>query len=56
VQAPLDPREAIGWDGDSLEAQAFGYLAVRHLRGLPISFPATTGVSAPMTGGALDQA
>jgi anhydro-N-acetylmuramic acid kinase len=56
VKAPLDPIEAVGWDGDSLEAQAFGYLAVRHLRGLPISFPTTTGVSAPMTGGALDQA
>jgi anhydro-N-acetylmuramic acid kinase len=55
VQAPIEPIEAIGWDGDSLEAQAFGYLAVRHLRGLPISFPTTTGVSAPMSGGSLDE-
>ena len=55
IQAPLEPIEAIGLDGDSLEAQAFGYLAVRHLRGLPISFPTTTGVSTAMSGGSLDE-
>ena len=38
-------------DGDAIEAEAFAYLAVRSLRGLPISFPGTTGVSKPMTGG-----
>lgn len=43
--------EAVGWDGDALEAQAFAYLAVRALKGLPISFPGTTGVPEPMTGG-----
>ncbi len=43
--------EAVGWDGDALEAQAFAYLAVRTLRGLPISFPGTTGASKPMKGG-----
>jgi len=43
--------EAVGWDGDALEAQAFAYLAVRTLRGLPISFPGTTGAPKPMTGG-----
>jgi len=43
--------EDVGWDGDALEAQAFAYLAVRTLRGLPISFPGTTGVKTPMTGG-----
>ncbi len=43
--------EAFGWNGDMLEAQAFAYLAVRTLKGLPISFPKTTGVPAPMTGG-----
>ena len=43
--------EAVGWDGDALEAQAFAYLAVRTLRGLPISFPATTGVSHALKGG-----
>jgi anhydro-N-acetylmuramic acid kinase len=45
--------EEAGWDGDALEAQAFAYLAVRHLEGLPISFPSTTGVARPMTGGRL---
>jgi anhydro-N-acetylmuramic acid kinase len=40
-----------GWRGDSIEAEAFAYLAARTARGLPISFPGTTGVPAPMTGG-----
>jgi anhydro-N-acetylmuramic acid kinase len=50
------PVEATGWDGDSLEAQAFAYLAVRSLAGLPLSLPATTGVSHPITGGRLFRA
>jgi anhydro-N-acetylmuramic acid kinase len=45
--------DAVGWSGDALEAQGFAYLAVRSLNGLPISFPATTGVPQPMTGGVL---
>ena len=45
------PVESIGWDGDFLEAQCFGYLAVRSKLGLPLSLPGTTGVKAPMTGG-----
>ncbi len=48
---PVDPVEAVGWDGDALEAQCFAYLAVRSLRGLPLSLPGTTGVPAPMPGG-----
>jgi anhydro-N-acetylmuramic acid kinase len=43
--------EAVGWRGDAIEAEAFAYLAARTLAGLPISFPGTTGVTAPMTGG-----
>jgi anhydro-N-acetylmuramic acid kinase len=43
----------LGWDGDGLEAQAFGFLAVRSLRGLSISFPTTTGAPRPLTGGTL---
>jgi len=43
--------EDAGWRGDSIEAEAWAYLAARSVRGLPISFPATTGVPAPMTGG-----
>lgn len=45
--------ESVGWDGDALEAQCFGLLAVRTARGLPISFPLTTGVPAPLPGGRL---
>ena len=48
---PVDPVEAVGWDGDALEAQCFGFLAVRVLRGLPTSYPGTTGAVAPMVGG-----
>jgi anhydro-N-acetylmuramic acid kinase len=47
------PAEAVGWRGDAVEAECFAFLAVRVLRGLPISFPSTTGVPAPMTGGRL---
>ncbi|HLH11980.1 MAG TPA: anhydro-N-acetylmuramic acid kinase [Methylovirgula sp.] len=43
--------EALGWSTDAMEAQAFAFLAVRRLKDLPITFPTTTGVSAPMTGG-----
>jgi anhydro-N-acetylmuramic acid kinase len=54
---PLGERvkvaEEAGFNGDSMEAEAWAYLAVRSLRGLPISFPRTTGVSAPMSGGVL---
>jgi anhydro-N-acetylmuramic acid kinase len=45
--------EACGFDGDSMEAEAWAYLAVRSLRGLPLSYPGTTGVPQPMTGGAI---
>ena len=48
---PVDPVEAVGWNGDALEAEAFAYLAVRSRKGLPLSLPSTTGVPQPMTGG-----
>ncbi|WP_409433811.1 anhydro-N-acetylmuramic acid kinase [Litorimonas sp. RW-G-Af-16] len=48
---PVSAAEDFGWDGDALEAQAFGYLAVRTLRNLPISFPGTTGAPRAMSGG-----
>lgn len=51
VENAVVPAEAVGLDGDSLEAEAWGYLAVRSLRGLPITFPLTTGVPAPTCGG-----
>jgi anhydro-N-acetylmuramic acid kinase len=43
----------LGWSGDAIEAQAFAYMAIRSLKGLPLTFPGTTGVSAPLTGGIL---
>ena len=39
TRGPVVTAEEVGWDGDALEAQAFAYLAVRSLRGLPLSFP-----------------
>jgi anhydro-N-acetylmuramic acid kinase len=51
LRVPAEPVEAVGWNGDFLEAQCFGYLAVRALLRLPISLPSTTGVPQPMTGG-----
>ncbi|WP_176591267.1 anhydro-N-acetylmuramic acid kinase [Sphingobium sp. EM0848] len=45
--------DELGWDGDALEAQGFAYMAVRHLKNLPISFPGTTGAPQPMGGGVL---
>lgn len=50
---PVIPVDGLGWDGDALEAQGFAYMAVRSLKGLPISFPGTTGAPEPMTGGVL---
>jgi anhydro-N-acetylmuramic acid kinase len=50
-EVPVEPVEAAGWNGDALEAQCFAYLAVRSLRGLPLSLPTTTGVPEPLTGG-----
>ncbi|MCG2839381.1 anhydro-N-acetylmuramic acid kinase [Sandaracinobacter sp. RS1-74] len=50
---PAGPVEELGWNGDALEAEAFAWLAVRHLKGLPLSWPETTGVPAPAGGGRL---
>src|SRR6266403_1879153 len=47
----VETAEGLGWSGDAIEAQAFGFLAARGLKGLPLSYPATTGVPIPMTGG-----
>ncbi|MCB1507997.1 MAG: anhydro-N-acetylmuramic acid kinase [Hyphomicrobiaceae bacterium] len=45
------PAGDLGWRSDTIEAEAFAYMAVRSLNGLPISFPGTTGAPRPMTGG-----
>jgi anhydro-N-acetylmuramic acid kinase len=52
-EIPVRPVEAVGWDGDALEAQAFAYLAIRSLEGLPLTLPSTTGVPEPTCGGRL---
>jgi anhydro-N-acetylmuramic acid kinase len=49
--ASVETADSLGWSSDALEAQAFAYLAVRTLRGLPITFPSTTGVAQPLPGG-----
>jgi anhydro-N-acetylmuramic acid kinase len=51
--AKLEAADQVGWSTDALEAQAFGYLAVRKLKGLPATFPGTTGVLAAMPSGFL---
>ncbi len=56
VEAAVAPAEAVGMDGDAVEAEAWAYLAVRSLEGLPITFPGTTGVPRPLTGGVLAKA
>jgi anhydro-N-acetylmuramic acid kinase len=56
VESAVVPAEAAGFDGDAVEAEAWAYLAVRSLRGLPITFPGTTGVAAPTCGGVLARA
>ncbi len=48
------PAERFGWSSDAMEAQAFAYLAARSLRGLPLTFPGTTGVSRALGGGVLE--
>jgi len=48
---PAIPAEAVGWRGDLIEAEAFAVLAARTARGLPISWPGTTGVKNAMSGG-----
>lgn len=51
--ARVEAADALGWATDAIEAQAFGFLAVRTLKGLPLSYPATTGVPAPTPGGVI---
>ncbi|WP_438277591.1 anhydro-N-acetylmuramic acid kinase [Nitrobacter sp.] len=51
--ASVESAEVLGWSADAIEAQAFGYLAARGLQGLPLSYPSTTGVPVPMTGGVI---
>jgi anhydro-N-acetylmuramic acid kinase len=49
--ADVMSAEEAGFDGDAMEAEAWAYLAVRSLNGLPLTFPGTTGVREPVSGG-----
>jgi len=49
----VKPAEDVGLDGDAMEAEAWAYLAVRSLKGLPITFPTTTGCREAVSGGVL---
>lgn len=53
LPCPVYSAEGVGWRGDSIEAEAFAFLAARTAAGLPISWPGTTGVPSPMTGGVM---
>jgi anhydro-N-acetylmuramic acid kinase len=53
LPATVEAADAFGWSADAMEAQAFGFLAVRGMKGLPLSYPGTTGVPMPMTGGVI---
>lgn len=56
IDIPVDAVEMLGWNGDFLEAEAFAYLACRHMDELPITFPGTTGINQPAPGGILSVA
>ena len=56
VENAVAPAEALHFDGDNMEAEAWAYLAVRSLAGLPLSYPGTTGVAEPTWGGVLARA
>lgn len=53
LMATVLPAEEFGLDGDAVEAEAWAFLAVRSRLGLPITFPGTTGVPQPLSGGVL---
>lgn len=51
--ADVHVAEDFGFNGDSMEAEAWAYLAVRASLGLPLTYPGTTGVRNPVTGGVI---
>lgn len=48
-----ETADILGWRGDAIEAECFAFLAARHMAGLAVSYPGTTGVPAPMAAGRL---
>ena len=55
LPCPVASGDTVSLDGDMLEAQAFAYLAVRVLHGLPTSCHTTTGVPASVGGGQISR-
>jgi len=53
TSVPVHMVENLGFNGDAIEAEGFGYLAVRSVLKLPLTLPKTTGVGIPLTGGVL---
>ena len=53
--AVVHDADALGLRGDAVEAECFAHLAERTRRGLPISFPNTTGAPRPLVGGTLSR-
>ncbi len=53
ASAPVCAATEYGWQTDFIEAQAFAFLAARHINDLPLSYPGTTGVAEPILGGRL---
>lgn len=51
TKLPVHSTDILGWNGDSMEAEGFGYMAVRRILNEPISYPSTTGCPAPTIGG-----
>ena len=49
----IDPIDKYEIDGDFIESQAFAFLAIRSIEGMPISFPSTTRCKDPITGGTI---
>jgi len=55
-RATVISAEEAGFNGDAMEAEAWAYLAVRSLEGLPLTYPGTTGVREAVSGGVLEEA
>ena len=53
AKVTVEPADRLGWRGDAVEAECFAFLAARHMAGLPVSYPGTTGVPVPMPAGRL---
>lgn len=51
LSGEVKTAEEIGWDSMCIDAESFAFLAVRSLHGLPFTYPTTTGVPFPLSGG-----